>query len=94
MSTPRVIFRIGPALLIPPLAFWAMACHALTTEEGGAWWQVYPAKAALAVAALWHVGLITFERPRLGYLIYAAAHGPIFWLLYVWALIWATRFPV
>ena len=91
----RTLFRVGPILTLAPLLLWAAVWNFALHEENQAWYIVWPIIALLGLTAIWHVALIIFEKGyRLPYLAYALVHMPIFWVVYVIALIYATRFPL
>lgn len=94
-GTAGVVFRLGPALfLIPAMLIWATICLMLTKQEGDSWWRTYPIMGALALAVVWHAALILTEKRRLTYVVYAVLHLPMFYALYVFAMILATRSPL
>jgi len=88
-------FRIGPALLFPIVIVWAAISNELCPEgECHDLWRTLPLHGALALAVLWHLALITVEKERNFYLLYAAIHLPAFYLFWVLAYAIATKFPL
>jgi hypothetical protein len=87
-------FRLGPPILIPAMMVWAAISWELGSGESHDLWRMLPLHAAMAIAVLWHLLLIGFERERPFYLGYALVHLPLFWLSWNFALIIAIRFPL
>jgi hypothetical protein len=94
----RILFRIGPILLLAPLVLWAWVwTNILTGEATDAELRyiVPPIRGFLFLAVLWHVSLVVVEKGRrIPYLVYAILHMPAFYFVYLFALIFATHFPV
>jgi hypothetical protein len=92
------IFRIGPVLLLPLIILWGQVCYQTGTYKAHQqhdWWRSYPIYAAFAGAAIWHRALVvTEEKWRLHYIIYAIAHLPILFLTSEVSLIYATLAPL
>jgi len=90
----RRLFRVGPALMLFPTLLWAAAWNLILHDENSSWYIVWPLVSFLAMALIWHVALIVFEKNRLAYFAYALVHIPVFWVAYVFAMIFATHFPL
>ena len=76
------------------MLFWAQVCHSLTLEEGDSWWQIYPFMGIGAIAVIWHFVLLVIVKRRVLYATYMILDLPLFWVVYVFSIIWATRFPL
>jgi hypothetical protein len=91
----RLLFRLGPIVLLVPLALWGWAWTNIVNGEDQSWYIVWPIVGVLILAALWHAALIAVEkRRRIPYLLYAIVHMPVFYVAANIALIIATRFPL
>lgn len=88
------IYRIGPILLILPVAVWALAWFFALSEENQAWYIVWPLEGLLGLAIIWHVALLVTESARVAYFVYALFHLPVFCGIFFLALVLATRFPL
>ena len=80
-------------MLIPTVAWTAVWCLMLR-DENQSWYIVWPLIGFLAIVMIWHVALLIVERERLAYLIYAIVFIPAFSVLYFFAVIFATHFPL
>jgi hypothetical protein len=91
----RKLFRIGPVLMLVPLMLWTTAWNITLQCENQDWYIVWPMVGFLGLAALWPIALVVFEKGhRYAYLAYAVVHVPIFYMIYVVAIIYATHFPL
>ncbi len=90
----RKIFRLGPVVLIPFLALWAIVSFRSHSGEDLSWYYTYPAYGFVLLTAVWHVALIARETPRLFYLMYGIIHLPVFSIWSFMALVYATRSPL
>jgi hypothetical protein len=84
MRVIRILFRIGPVLLLVPLLLWAWVWSAIVPDEATKaqqWYIIPPMIALLILAALWHIALVVVEKGwRFPYLFYAIAHMTLFLL--------------
>jgi hypothetical protein len=94
MNRTRTLFRVGPVLMLIPTVLWATAWNLLLHDKKQSWYIVWPLVGFLGIAVIWHVALLVLEKDRLAYLGYALVHLPAFWVVYVFAIILATHFPL
>jgi hypothetical protein len=90
----RMLIRIGPLVMWGPTLLWGLAWFFISKEENPSWYIVCPMFGFLAITALWHIGLVIFEKRRLTFLAYAILHLPLFCFGWLSALVWATRAPL
>jgi hypothetical protein len=88
------LFRIGSVLMFVPILLWAAAWNYALDEENQSWYIMWPMFGFIGLAGLWHIALLIAEKERIAYFIYAVIHMPIFYGIWVVALILATRFPL
>jgi hypothetical protein len=72
----RRLFRLGPAILVPPMVVWAAICSGIDSR-GEEWWRVYPFFGTFALGVLWHLALAILEKERAHYVGYALCHLPL-----------------
>jgi hypothetical protein len=80
-------------MLVPTLV-WAAAWRVVLRDENDSWYIAWPLVGFLAVVVMWHVALLILERNRLAYLAYASAFIPVFFVVYGFAMMFATHFPL
>jgi len=65
------VFRLGPVLIVPVMIAGSVAYSPWRHYDS---WPAYVILLGLPVALIWHLVLITMERPRAGYVLYAAVN--------------------
>ena len=90
----RKTFRFGPVLLLAPLFLWALVWNLVLKEENQSWYIIWPMFGFIGIAVIWNAALIVTEKERAVYLIYALLYLPTFFGIWLFALIFATRFPL